>query len=147
MSDERTISRRNVMILGGVALAATAVPASFRLLERESANLADELLAMLADPAGAAAIGRQLATAAAGVEKQKAVAAKIGKRLRSHGWRPGASPEELHTAIAARIRHDFEHGEMVEVSGWQIARTSAELCALAAAHHAPQHAAPAVEHG
>lgn len=145
MSNERTISRRNVMILGGVALVAAAVPASFRLFEHEQGSLADELLAMLADPAGAAAIGRQLPTAA-GPEKQKAVAAKIGKRLRSHGWQPGASPEELHTALAARIRHDFEHGEMVEVSGWQIARTSAELCALAAAHHEPQHAAPAVEH-
>jgi len=146
MSNERTISRRNVMILGGVALAAAAVPASFRLLERESGSLADELLAMLADPAGAAAIGRQLSRTP-GLEKPKAVAAKIGKRLRGHGWQPGASPEELHTALAARIRHDFEHGEMVELSGWQIARTSAELCALAAAHHEPQHAAPAIEHG
>ncbi len=145
MSNERTISRRNVLILGGVALAAAAVPASFRLFERESGSLADELLAMLADPAGAAVIGRQL-IADTGPEKQKAVAAKIGKRLRTHGWQPGASPEEMHTALAARIRHDFERGEMVEVSGWQIARTSAELCALAALHHAPQHAAPAVEH-
>ncbi|HEY4344509.1 MAG TPA: hypothetical protein VGN05_09210 [Parvibaculum sp.] len=145
MSDERTISRRNMLILGGVAVAAAALPASFRLLERETGSLADELLAMLADPAGAAVIGRQLIETS-GPEKQKAVAAKIAKRLRTHGWQPGGTPDEMRAALAARIRHDFEHGEMIDVAGWQMARTSAELCALAAVHHEPQHAAPAVTH-
>ncbi|MCE9649066.1 MAG: hypothetical protein K8R18_05500 [Parvibaculum sp.] len=142
---DSAISRRNVLILGGVAIVAAALPASFRLLERETGDLADELLAMLADPAGAAVIGRQLSSTVA-PEKQKAVAAKIAKRLRTHGWQPGDTPEEMRAALAARIRHDFEHGEMVEVAGWQMSRTGAELCALAATRHEADHAAP-LAHG
>jgi hypothetical protein len=141
MSDKRAISRRNVLILGTVAIVAAALPASFRLLERETGDLADEMLAMLADPAGAAVIGRQLNGTMA-PEKQKAVAAKIAKRLRTHGWQPGGTPEEMRAALAARIRHDFEHGEMVEVAGWQMSRTGAELCSLAATRHEADHAAP-----
>jgi hypothetical protein len=134
-----TISRRNVLILGGVAILTAALPISFPLLERETGDLADELLAMLADPEGAAAIGRRWIETA-GPEKQKAVAAKIAKRLRTHGWEPGGTPEQMRDALAARIRHDFQHGEMVEVAGWQMSRTSAELCLLAAASGEPEHA-------
>lgn len=145
MSDNNTISRRNVLILGGVAIVAGALPASFRLLERETGSIADELLAMLADPEGAAAIGRRWAETS-GPQKQKAVAAKIATRLGAHGWQPGGTPEQMRGALAARIRRDFENGEMVEVAGWQMSRTSVELCALAAAHSAGEAEHASAEH-
>lgn len=127
------ISRRNLLILGGVAVATAAVPASFRLFEHEAESTIDELLAMLSDREGAAMIGRRWLETT-GQEKQKTVAAKITKRLRTHGWQPGNTPQALHEALGSRIRHDFEHGDMVEVSGWQLSRTSVELCVLAALH-------------
>jgi hypothetical protein len=126
-----------VLILGGVALAAASVPASFPLLARETGNLANELLAMLADPDGAAEIGQRWIATAGHEREAKPLAAKIAKRLRTHGWRPGSTIEETRTALAMRIRHDFTHGETVDIEGWQMARTSVELCALAAARRAP----------
>ncbi len=132
------ISRRHVLILGAVAVAASALPGSLAFIERESTTVGDELVAMLADPQGAAEIGQRWIDAAGHEPDGRAFAHKIAKRLRAHGWRPGDAPEEMRAALAARIRHDFQHGDTVDVSGWQISRTSAELCALAATHRTPE---------
>jgi hypothetical protein len=133
-----TISRRQVLILGGVAVAAAALPGSLAFIERGSNVVADDLVAMLADPDGAADIGQKWIDAAGHEPDGQAFAHKIAKRLRAHGWRPGDAPETMHAALAARVRHDFQHGDMVEVAGWQISRTGAELCALAATRRAAQ---------
>ncbi|MDR3499329.1 MAG: hypothetical protein P4L72_08895 [Parvibaculum sp.] len=136
MALPRSISRRHMLILGGVAAAAAALPGSLAFIEHESGTVADDLISMLSDPQGAAEIGQRWVEAAGREPNTQALAHKIAKRLRAHGWHPGAAPEEMRAALAARIRHDFEHGDMVDVSGWQISRTSAELCALAAANRA-----------
>ncbi|HEX7775865.1 MAG TPA: hypothetical protein VF449_04995 [Parvibaculum sp.] len=132
------LSRRQVLILSGVALAAAALPGSLALIERGGAAVADDLLSMLADPEGAARIGQQWIEAAGHEPDGRAFAQRIAKRLRAHGWHPGDAPEAMHAALAARVRHDFQHGDMVEIAGWQISRTGAELCALAATHRAAQ---------
>lgn len=127
-----SLSRRQAIVLAGSALAAAALPASLIFIERENGNLAGELVAALADPEGAAGIGRIWI---ASLEREVAapvLAHKIAKRLRAHGWVPGDTPEKLHAALAARVRRDFTRNEMASIHGWQIARTSAELCALAA---------------
>jgi hypothetical protein len=133
-----TISRRHVLILGAVAVAAAALPGSLAFIEHESNAVADDLVALLADPEGAAAIGRRWIDDAGHEPDAGIFARKLAKRLRAHGWHPGDAPEEMRAALAARVRHDFQHGDMVEVSGWQISRTGVELCALAATHHGPQ---------
>lgn len=129
----RAISRRHLLVLAGAGLAAAAIPASLPWFEQERTSLADELVSMLADPGSAATIGRQWLASMERGGNASVYAQKIAKRLRAHGWRPGDEPEKMHAAIAARVRHEFAHDDVVEISGWQIARTDAELCALAAA--------------
>lgn len=131
-----TISRRNIMVLAGTAVAAAALPATLVLVERDPENLAGELLSALADPAGAAAIGRRWMEASGYTPTEAALAGKIAKRLRAHGWHPGEAPERMHAALAARLRHEFEHDALVDIAGWRMTRTGAELCALAAVHDA-----------
>src|SRR5690606_22283726 len=88
-----SLSRRQAIVLAGSALAAAALPASLIFIERENGNLAGELVAALADPEGAAGIGRIWI---ASLEREVAapvLAHKIAKRLRAHGWVPGDTPE------------------------------------------------------
>lgn len=128
-----SISRRHLIILAGTGLAAAALPAALPLLDRERKTLADELLATLTDPARAAEIGRQWMVSTERGGGTSVYAQKIAKRLRSHGWHPGDATDITRAAIGARVRDEFRHDDMVEISGWQISRTEAELCALAAA--------------
>lgn len=141
------ISRRQLLVLTGVGLAAAALPAALPLLDRERQTLADELIATLADPARAAEVGRQWMVSTERSGNTSTFAQKIAKRLRSHGWHPGDSPDVMRAAIGARVRDEFRHDDMVEIAGWQISRTEAELCALAAASlgTAPAEAEPAHE--
>lgn len=131
-----TISRRNIVILAGTAIAAAALPATLVLVEREPENLAGELLSALADPAGAAAIGRRWLKTSGYTPTDAALAGKIAKRLRAHGWHPGEAPERTRAALAARLSHEFERDALVDIAGWRMTRTGAELCALAALHDA-----------
>lgn len=131
-----TISRRNIMVLAGTAVAAAAVPAALVLVEGDPETLAGELVKALADPVGAAGIGRRWMKASGYEPAPAALAGKIAKRLRAHGWRPGDTPERLRAALAARLREEFGQDALVDVAGWRMARTGAELCALAAMHNA-----------
>jgi hypothetical protein len=51
--------------------------------------------------------------------------------LLRHFERLGAA-DTLRTAIAARLRKDFEDRDTVRVQGWILARTEARLCAICA---------------
>jgi len=126
------ISRRNVLILGGVAIVASALPAAFHTFEPDNGALADRLATLLADKHAAARLGALLADAVNLPRETDAIAAGIGIRLTSVGWHRDGTPDELRDALAASVRQDYVKGDMVSLSGWQLARTSAELCALAA---------------
>lgn len=145
-SHHPAISRRNIMILGGVALVAGALPASFHLFEPDNGTLADKLVSLLADKEGAARLGVLLMQVHALPRETEAIAANIGRRLQSTGWTKDGTPAELRDGLAARIKQDYVHGDMVDLAGWQLARTSAELCALAASMTGATEEAPA-EHG
>jgi len=145
-SHHPAISRRNVMILGGVALVTGALPASFHLFEPDNGALAEKLSSLLADKEGAARLGVLLMEAHHLPRETEAIAANIGRRLQSTGWTKDGTPEALRDALAARIKQDYVHGDMVDLSGWQLARTSAELCALAASMAGATEEAPA-RHG
>jgi len=43
----------------------------------------------------------------------------------------GLSPTERRSTIAAQVRDDFASSRVVSVDGWMLARTEAQLCALA----------------
>ncbi len=129
-----TISRRNMLVLAVAGAAAAALPAAFIAIERESGDTTDQLLSMLSDPAGAAEIGRRWAASTKREHNAAALAQKIAKRLRAHGWRPGDDAELMRAALAARVRHEFARDDLVDIEGWQVTRTDAELCMLAALH-------------
>jgi hypothetical protein len=44
----------------------------------------------------------------------------------------GANSDEAHAIIVGWQREDFEHGRIVNVSGWLLSETEARVCALAA---------------
>lgn len=66
------------------------------------------------------------------------IAERLSQRLRSYGWSEGAEMRGTRRALAAAVRRDFLEGSVVDIRGWQIARTQAELCVLA--HLTPKRA-------
>lgn len=132
-----TISRRHMLILAGVATATAALPTVFIATRDRTENLPEEILSLLSDRAGAAEIGRRWMTATGRPQEASALAQKIAKRLRANGWRADGDGESLHAAMAAQIRQEFRRDDLIDIAGWQITRTSAELCALAAVADQP----------
>jgi hypothetical protein len=126
------LSRRKLLILGGVAIAAGALPLTFTHLEPNHDALAAALMSLLDDPESAARLGQNLRGHSAVAREPGVIAASIGKRLKQHGWHDQGTPEDLRKALVARIERDYATNDMVDISGWQMARTAAELCALAA---------------
>lgn len=126
------LSRRSILILGGVALFAGALPLAFPRLEPDNHALAQALSGLIVDLDAAARLGREWRLKSAGPNEPHVIAAAIGKRLLAHGWTGEGSPEDLRSALNIRIRQDYATNDMIGISGWQLARTSAELCALAA---------------
>jgi hypothetical protein len=134
------ISRRNILILGGVAIVAGALPAIFPTLEPDRDGLTNALIGLLADRASASHghVPRE----------PDAIAASIGKRLAPLGWQLNGTPEDLRNALSQRITEDFAKNDMIGIGGWQMARTAAELCALAASLEDEHEEKPAAEaHG
>ena len=125
------LSRRNILILGGVAILAGALPLAFPRLEPDNHGLVHALAGLIVDMDAAARLGRQWRKKSPGPNEPHVIAASIGKRLIPHGWTNEGSPDDLRNALIARIRRDYATNDMVGISGWQLARTSAELCALA----------------
>jgi hypothetical protein len=108
-----TISRRR--LLAGAAVLALLPPRhGFAAIDQSEA-----LLALLPDRAAAAKLGQRW------VDREQprpdAILANLQQRLN------GADAAKLRDAVA----EDFRWGAVVKIEGWQIARTQAELCALA----------------
>lgn len=140
------ISRRNLLILGGVAIVAGALPASFLALEPDNSHFANDLMSLLAEPEAAARLGNEWRKVTAMAREPDVIAASIGKRLNPHGWHSQGTPEELREALKTAIIRDYANNDMVSIGGWQIARTSAELCVLAASLSS-ENSEQAAEHG
>jgi hypothetical protein len=108
-----TISRRH--LLAGAAVLSLMSGRAFAA----AVNNSETLLALLPDREAAARIG------ATWIEQEQqhpdAVLQSLAQRL------GGGDSGKLRDAIA----EDFRNGAVVKIEGWQIARTQAELCALA----------------
>ena len=137
------VSRRDIVILGGAALLAAAIPAV--LFGRDPKSLAldsDTFLRLLADPQAAAKLGEIWFAESRPAETRAVYEARLARRLRAHGWSPAASPELAARALAAATRADYLGDRMVAIEKWHFSETEADLCALAAlvmrdsAHHA-----------
>ena len=115
------LSRRG--LLAGIA----AICLWPRPVRASEAEVSDALLALLDDQKDAAALG------AAWLQKEPAqrdaILSSLEERLRGQGWAGAA--ENLRGAMLLSVADDFRTGAVVTVQGWQIARTQAELCAVA----------------
>lgn len=134
-SASKTVSRRDLLIYAGAALATAALPVSYVVSSKKGLDPTGILLAQLNDPQSIAIVGKA-GVGKAGTGNTKAIAERIAKRLAPYGWKPRQEHEGLKEALAKLMREEFRRGDMVDVMGWQISRTGAELCALAAASQA-----------
>ncbi|MDE1172935.1 MAG: hypothetical protein PW790_04560 [Parvibaculaceae bacterium] len=132
------LSRRHILLLSGVGLAAFGGGFYAGSIQHHAPDLRDTLLAVLDDPASAAAAGRAWFQSSGVSELDgDALALGLARRLKLQGWN-SKGEVTLKEALGKSIRHDFETDDMVSIAGWQFARTSAELCALAASAPAPE---------
>jgi hypothetical protein len=87
----------------------------------------EALLSVLSDRQTAATLG------AAWLKKNRTrrsdILSELQERLRRQGWT--GSVESLRAAMASTAEDDFRTGAIVSIDGWWLARTQAELCAVA----------------
>jgi hypothetical protein len=114
------LSRRH--LLAGTALLAVSPQRVFAA----AAEQTEALLALLPDRVAAAEFGARWMEQAP--KEADAILDSLRQRLR---WSPGTHVTTLRHNLAIAIGDDFRSGRIVKVEGWQIARTSAELGALA----------------
>ncbi len=86
----------------------------------------EAMLSLLPDREAAARLGQHWAQQAQ--KEPGAILESLQQRLR---WSPDVPATTFRSNLADAIADDFRSGAVVEVEGWQLAETQAELCALA----------------
>ena len=89
-------------------------------------NETDAMLGLLPDRDEAAKLGASWV--AQEHKEPREILESLQQKLR---WSPAADAGTFRHNLANAIGDDFRSGTVVKVEGWQIARTQAELCALA----------------
>ena len=140
------LSRRTLLaVWASVALLGTASARAVAgaIVRHEPAWPAHRLLAVLARPDSARAVGRRyLATVPAEADHRwlaQEIARSMDLALAELASRP---PTVLAQLLRQRIRRDFREQRMRALDGWLLSMTELRLCALAAALD-DQKAAPA----
>lgn len=118
-------SRRDILVGAGLSLALGGL-----VLWRLTPGAGPGPTMALVDRAAAARIGRRLLDAATPPADGKAATARIDALLAT--LPEGTRTADLRPAVADWVTADFEDGRMVEVDGWYLARTEADLAILAA---------------
>tara|TARA_R110002110_G_scaffold239506_5_gene455466 strand:- start:2561 stop:3055 length:495 start_codon:yes stop_codon:yes gene_type:complete len=127
------VSRRTVMVLAGTAIVAAAVPAVLFTGEPETgAADAKRFVALLADPAGAAALGEMWFAESRPGTSLPVYTTRLEKRLRAKGWSPAMDDDETHRLLADCVRADYAEDRLAAIDAWALSETEADLCALAA---------------
>jgi hypothetical protein len=122
-------SRRAV--LGGF-VAGCALGALRHRASADTPDLTQTLLSVVEDRRSAAALGESwINHKRGGGTKPGALPQHLADILRAQGWSGGSDPAELRQRLNAAVRADYRNGETVTIAGWQLAKTQAELCALA----------------
>lgn len=134
------ISRRTLMVLGGTAIVAAAIPGTlFTRTPAGSGVAAEEFIALLADPESAAYLGRRFIADGGATESAIIHEKRLADALRAEGWSPGMSVEDTHRALAAAVRADYAAARTVSIAEWHLSQTEGSLCALAAITTATGH--------
>jgi len=117
-------------LLGSLAAAGMLLAAE-RRPSADTLDLTQTLLSVVSDRRSAAALGESWIDHRRGGIKAVELVNHLSEVLHAQGWSGSADPAELRQRFNATVRADFRHGETVTVAGWQLARSQAELCALA----------------
>jgi hypothetical protein len=120
------ISRRALL----AALAAGAVLVPTTIASAGEADIAALLLSLLSDRGLAAVVGAHWAKSG-GHATPSDTLNRLMDRLRRAGWAGGIDRDDLQLRFKAAVEADYQAGDLVAINAWQIARTQAELCALA----------------
>ena len=99
--------------------------------QASEAVMADALLALLDDREQAASLGATWLMQRNHAPAPGALLNALTADLRKRGWDGNTGPDALRRALAATVADDYRSGDLITISGWQIARTQAALCALA----------------
>jgi hypothetical protein len=122
------LSRR--ALLGGL-VAAWAIDLP-RRASASTSDLTETLLSLVGDRGRAAALGESwINHKRGGGAKPGDLVNSLADLLRAQGWSGANDPAELRQRFSAAVRADYRSGETVTVAGWELAKTQAELCALA----------------
>jgi len=125
-------SRRDILIGAGLSAALGGA-----VLWRLTPGQGPGPTMALVDRAAAARIGRRLLDAARPPADGNAAQKRIDTLLATLPAQ--TRPADLRPAFADWILADFEDGRMVEVDGWYLARTEADLAILAALQAGENH--------
>lgn len=121
------ISRRGVLIGTGAIVGLCWIGAPVFASGTADTNA---ILSLLGDTAKAAAIGSTWVQQENQNLKPDDVMRDLTGSLQQQGW-SGGDADELRAKYAIAVQADYRNGNVVKIQGWQIARTQAELCALA----------------
>jgi hypothetical protein len=121
------ISRRILL----VGIAAAALGGMARPTSADTGDIPETLLSIVGDPRDAAALGQSWINQKRSSIKPRDLANQLADLLRAQGWSGSKDPVELRQRFNAAVKADYQNGETVTVAGWQLAKTQAELCALA----------------
>jgi hypothetical protein len=114
------VSRRH--LLAGAAVFMLSPRSAFAARNDQT----EALLALLPDRDAAAKLGARW------MQREPQQPADVLESLQQGlRWSRDADGSTLRHALTNAIADDFRNGTVVKLEGWQIARTQAELCALA----------------
>jgi hypothetical protein len=126
---KRLISRRSLLI--GIGAIAAGIDRMVEPAQASATTATDALLSLLSDKAKAAVIGSAWVRQGNSALKPESVVSDLATSLQQQGWSGSSDVGELRTKYAVAVQTDYRTGNVVTIQGWQIARTQAELCALA----------------
>jgi hypothetical protein len=122
------VSRRTLL---GLLAASAAFPALPQQAHADTADVTETLLSIIDDRRSAATLGQIWIRADHPHASPAGVVSRLTATLQAQGWSGSKDTAELRQRFNEAVRADYNNGETVAVEGWQIARTQAELCALA----------------
>ena len=125
------LTRRDLILIGACVAAAPAGAAFYTFYIDRPDWQVHALVETLNDPTAAAEIGAAyLSTRAAPTAAP--FLARLEEKLTSRGLTPGADITTRRAHFAELIREDFMHNATVDIEGWSLSQTEADLSALAA---------------
>lgn len=119
------ISRRRA--LAGLAAGAIAGPGAVSAMA--PFDPVERCLSIFVDRGAAAALGRECARVMPDVTCARTLAGRLLEDADNHA---GATLGEVRAGLSERIRRDFAEARTIQVDGWLLARTEAQLYLLAA---------------